>query len=78
VCSSDLKANAIKLMEFLSGEGQPLYAEQNFEYPINPTVPWLPEVKSWGEFKSDTLSLAEVAELRKEAIKMVDRVGYND
>ena len=76
--SAPNKANAIKLMEFLSGEGQPLYAEQNFEYPINPTVPWLPEVKSWGEFKSDTLSLAEVAELRKEAIKMVDRVGYND
>ena len=76
--SAPNKANAIKLMEFLSGGGQPLYAEQNFEYPINPTVPWLPEVKSWGEFKADTLSLAEVAELRKEAIKMVDRVGYND
>lgn len=76
--SAPNKANAIKLMDFLSGEGQPLYAEQNFEYPINPTVPWLPEVKSWGEFKSDTLSLAVIAELRKEAIKMVDRVGYND
>jgi iron(III) transport system substrate-binding protein len=76
--SAPNKANALKLMEFLSGAGQTLYAEQNFEYPVNPTVEWLPEVKSWGEFKSDTLSLAEVAELRKEAIMMVDRVGYND
>jgi len=76
--SAPNKENALKLMEFLSGAGQTLYAEQNYEYPVNPTVEWLPEVKSWGEFKSDKLALAEIAELRKEAIKMVDRVGYND
>lgn len=76
--SSPNKDNAVKLMEFLSDKGQTLYADQNFEYPVNPSVPWLPEVKEWGTFKSDRLSLAKVAELRGEAIKMIDRVGFND
>lgn len=71
------KANAIKLMEFLAGPGQKLYAEQNYEYPVRPGVPWLPQVEAWGKFKSDTLSLSAIAELRGEAIKMVDRVGFD-
>jgi iron(III) transport system substrate-binding protein len=71
------KANAIKLMEFLAGPGQKLYAEQNYEYPVRPGVPWLPQVAAWGKFKSDDLSLSAIAELRGEAIKMVDRVGYD-
>ena len=70
--------NAIALMEFLAGPGQTLYAEQNFEYPVRPGVPWLPEVEAWGKFESDPLSLATVAGLRADAIRMVDRVGFDD
>ena len=72
------KANAIKLMEFLSGPGQTLYAEQNYEYPVNASVPWLEEVKSWGTFKADKLGLSKIADLRSDAIKMVDRVGFDN
>jgi iron(III) transport system substrate-binding protein len=75
--SAPNKANAIKLMEFLAGPGQTLYAEQNFEYPVRPGVPWLAQVKEWGTFKSDDLSLAAIAALRSAAIRMVDRVGFD-
>ncbi|MEZ5581451.1 MAG: hypothetical protein R3F37_00460 [Candidatus Competibacteraceae bacterium] len=34
--------SAVRLMEFLSGGdlAQQMYAEQNYEYPVNPGVPW--------------------------------------
>ena len=45
------KDNALKLMEFLaSDEAQQLYANGNFEYPVNPAMPPAEIVKSWGSF----------------------------
>ncbi|NQW09122.1 MAG: Fe(3+) ABC transporter substrate-binding protein [Alphaproteobacteria bacterium] len=72
------RANGIKLMEFLAGdEAQSLYAERNYEYPVNPAVAWSKKVESWGHFIPDDLSLAAIAELRGDAIRMVDRVDYD-
>ena len=71
--------NAIKLMEFLSGNtAQEIYADVNYEYPVKSGVEWSDNVKSWGTFKADTVSLAEIARLTPDAIKMVDEVGYNE
>lgn len=71
--------NALKLMEFLaSEEAQRLYAEVNFEYPVKPGVAWSDRVRSWGDFKPDTISLAEVAKRIPLASEMVDQVRFND
>lgn len=76
--SAPNKANAIKLMEYLTGAtAQTMYAEQNFEYPVNPAVKPSELVSSWGQFKADTLPLADIANLRKTAAKLVDKVGYD-
>lgn len=73
------KDNAIKLMEFLSQDlAQSMYAEQNHEYPTNPAVPASGLVRSWGEFKKDTLPLDQIAAVRAQASKMVDVVGYDE
>lgn len=73
------RENAIKLMEFLSDDvAQGIYAEVNYEYPVKPGVEWADNVKSWGTFKADDLSLAEIARLSPDAIKMVDEIGYNE
>ena len=73
------KANAVKLMEFLSSdEAQKIYAKVNHEYPVKDGVPWSDLVKSWGDFKADALSLAKIAELRKTASELVDKVAFND
>ena len=73
------KGNAVKLMEFLSSEeAQKIYAKVNHEYPVKDGVPWSDLVKSWGDFKPDALSLAKIAELRKKASELVDKVAFND
>jgi iron(III) transport system substrate-binding protein len=73
------RENAIKLMEFLSDDvAQGIYAEVNYEYPVKAGVEWADNVKSWGTFKADELSLAEIARLSPDAIKMVDEIGYNE
>ncbi|MEQ8194519.1 MAG: Fe(3+) ABC transporter substrate-binding protein [Rhodospirillales bacterium] len=72
------KANAVKLIEFLSGDfAQKLYADQNYEYPVKPGVHVNPLVKSWGDFKADTLNLNEVGKNRAAASKLVDEVRFN-
>jgi iron(III) transport system substrate-binding protein len=73
------RENAIKLVEFLSGdEAQHMYAETNFEYPVKPGVEWSERVKSWGTFKIDPLPLNKVADLRTDAIRLIDEVGFNE
>lgn len=70
--------DAIKLIEFMSSEqSQTIYAETNYEYPVKADVPWSDLVKSWGEFKRDDLSLAEIAKHRSSAVKLADQVGYD-
>ncbi len=72
------KANAIRLMEYLSSdEAQRIYAEGNHEYPVKPGIAVSEAVKSWGEFKRDTLPLAELAKLRKRASELVDEVKFD-
>lgn len=76
--SAPNKENAIKLMEFLAGDiAQKMYAEQNFEYPVNPNVAWSGLVESWGKFKYDPLPLADIAKHRATASKLADEIGYD-
>jgi iron(III) transport system substrate-binding protein len=71
--------NAVKLIQFLSShEAQQIYAEKNFEYPVEPGLEPSPVVKEFGELKADTLPLVEIAKNRKAASEMVDRVGLDD
>ena len=71
--------NAVKLMEFLSEhKAQQIYAEKNYEYPVEAGPRAVGEVKAFGELKADTLPLAEIGKNRKAASEMVDRVGLDD
>ena len=74
---SKREGNAIKLLEFLSSEqAQRLYSEINFEYPVNPKVSPSDELNSWGSFREDKVSIEKIAELSREAQKIIDRVGW--
>lgn len=71
--------NALKLMEFLaSDEAQRIYADGNFEYPVNPAVPAADIVRGWGAFVPDSLNVAEVARFEPAAARLVDEAGFND
>lgn len=76
--ASPNKENAIKLMEFLASDtAQRMYAEQNFEYPVNPKVGWSVLLESWGGFHMDDTPLANIATHRVTATKMVNEIGYD-
>ena len=77
--SAPNKANAIKLIEFLSGNvAQKIYADRNFEYPVKKGVALHPMVASWGSYKADEAYLSKIAEQRALAAKIMDRVRFNN
>lgn len=72
------KDNAVKLVEYLSGDkAQKLYAELNHEYPVKPGVQYSELVESWGTFQADTLPLEKIAENYAKALKLVDEVKFD-
>lgn len=71
------KEEAIKLLEWLaSAEAQEDFAGLNHEYPVLRTVPVSDLVKSWGDFKRDPINLTKAGELQADAVKLMDRAGY--
>lgn len=75
--SAKNKDNAVKLMEFMVGEeAQQWYAETNGEYPVVADVESSELLKSWGEFKADSLNLSVLGENNAEAVKIMDRAGW--
>ena len=69
---------ARKLVEWMtSAEAQSIFADINMEYPANPDVKPSAEVAAWGEFKADTIPVEVAGKRQAEAIKMMDRAGWN-
>ncbi|PJG85503.1 Fe(3+) ABC transporter substrate-binding protein [Conservatibacter flavescens] len=72
------KANAIKLLEYLSSDkAQGYYAELNHEYPVKADIAPSQIVQSWGEFKADDIALEKVAENYEKALKLIDEVKFD-
>ncbi|MBO22490.1 MAG: hypothetical protein CMM26_09015 [Rhodospirillaceae bacterium] len=71
------KKEAQRFLEFLTSErAQKLYAEVNYEYPVNKRVPFSKELASWGHFSEDKLPIIQLAELAPKAQMIIDRVGW--
>ncbi len=71
------KENAIKFIEYLaSDKAQKVFAEANYEYPVNQNVAWAGTLKNWGEFKTDSLNLTLLGENNELAVKTFDRAGW--
>lgn len=69
--------NAIKLMEFLSGEeAQKLFAEANNEFPANPNVQWTSWLEGLGDFKEQDIDLTALGNNHSRAIMVWDRAGF--
>jgi len=70
--------NALQLMEYLTGDAaQSLYAELNFEYPLNADIEPSALVASWGSFTPDAMPLSNIAKLRGEALRLIERVDFD-
>ncbi|WP_296248268.1 extracellular solute-binding protein [Pseudomonas sp. UBA4194] len=69
---------AIALVEWMTGpEAQKIFAGVNQEFPANPAVAPSEEVAGWGAFKADTLPVEVAGKRQAEAIKLMDRAGWN-
>jgi len=58
-------------------EAQAIFAGTNQEFPANPDVSPSSEVASWGDFKADELPVEVAGKRQAEAIRMMDRAGWN-
>lgn len=68
---------AVKFLEWLSGDkAQHLFADTNLEFPANPMVNPDPLVAAWGDFKHNTINVAEAGKRQVDAVKLMDRAGY--
>jgi iron(III) transport system substrate-binding protein len=77
VKTSPNKAEALKFLEWLvTPEAQKIFADANFEYPVNPKVSPAQMVQSWGPLPMSTTPLVKAGELQEKAIKLMDRAGY--
>ena len=71
------KEDAIRLLEFLvDEEAQHWYSHANYEYPIRDDVQIGNTLESWGAFKVDTIELDKLGKLNTEAVKLMDRAGW--
>lgn len=73
------RAAAVQFLEYLvSGEAQKIYAEANYEYPVNRSAVVHPLIATLGTLRVDRLQLAEIAKHRAAASRLVDKVGFDN
>ena len=71
------KENAVKLLEFLvSPKAQSMFAQANYEYPVNKNVEPSELLKSWGTFKEDSLDLEALGMNNAQAVKIFNEVKW--
>jgi len=76
--AASTKTEAVtRLLAFLTTkESQSWYAEVNNEFPVRPGVPAAATLAKWGEFKADDLNLSRLGELNPDAVRLMDRAGW--
>jgi iron(III) transport system substrate-binding protein len=73
------RANAVKLIEWLVGEkAQHMYADMNYEYPVLAEIPVNTTIAGYGKLKPDPMPIARIAENKKAAANLVDKVGFDN
>ena len=71
------KEAAIQFIEYLATPGaQAYFAEGNLEYPVVDGVKLSPVLDAWGDFKTDAVRVTEYGENNPDALKAMDRAGW--
>ncbi len=73
------RTNAIKFIEWMVGDkAQRMHADLTYEYPVRAGIPINKTIASFGPLKADTLTLSQIAQNRKKASTLVDKVGFDN
>ncbi len=71
--SSKNRENAIEFIEYLSSiKAQEIFAEVNYEYPVNPSAKWSPLLEEWGEFIEDTIPMQILGTNNSTSVEIFD------
>jgi iron(III) transport system substrate-binding protein len=65
-----------RLIEWLATDGQQQFADANFEYPADPSVPVNAIVASWGEFTADLAAVRQLGASNAAAVELLSAAGY--
>jgi iron(III) transport system substrate-binding protein len=65
-----------QLIEWLATEGQRTFADANFEYPADPSVPVNELVASWGDFTADLAAVRQLGANNVAAVQLLSAAGY--
>ncbi len=78
VTNAPNRENAIRFLEYLTSESaQRYFADGNNEYPAVSGLDANSAVEQLGDFKSDTLNVADIGRNQREAVEIFDRAGWN-
>ena len=67
---------ARRFLEWLATEGQSLFVDGNFEYPVNRSVDPVEVLDELGEFRRDELNVGELGRYNAEAVQLLTDAGY--
>ena len=76
VSTSDNKADAQQLLEWLATDGQEEFVGDNHEYPVNPDVAPDEAVAAFGAFTPMPIDAEAYGERNAEALELLEEVGY--
>lgn len=71
------KENAIKFIEFMTGEiAQKAMTDNNYEYPANSSVEPTELLKSWEAFTEQDIDITKIGEYNRRAVEIFNEVGW--
>ncbi len=77
--NSPNKDNAMKLIEWLiTAKAQQMYADITYEYPVRAGIAANPTIAGYGRLTPDSMPISKIAEHKKAAADLVDRVGFDN
>jgi len=73
------KANAMKFIEWLASEkAQHMHADLNYEYPVRAGIELNPTIAGYGKLNADPIPISKIADNKKAAANLVDKVGFDN
>ena len=77
--NSPNKNNAMKLIEWLiTAKAQQMYADITYEYPVRAGIAANPTIAGYGRLTPDSMPISKIAEHKKAAADLVDKVGFDN
>lgn len=74
--SADDVPAATRFLEWLAADGQSLFVDGNFEYPVNRSVEPVEVLREQGEFRRDELNVGELGRYNADAVQILTDAGY--